>query len=154
MKPGSTAFAVNSSGRIFGLRCDRDYRWVELPYLGLDFKRLSATHNSLWALGGDHQIYVCVFGVEIPIRVKEESFENQRWNPMDGFSEKLLPTDRPKFSTIDGLHDRQKDKIKLPTMAWQWESPWYVDTRLDGKQLEKDVSFKVETAKIRLSSLL
>ncbi len=140
LKPGSTLFAVNSSGKVFGLRSDKDFQWKELPYLGLDFKRLSAASNSLWALGGDHQVYVCVFGIEIPIRVKEEAYENQRWNPMDGFTDKLLPTDRPRFSTVDGLHERYKDKIKLPSMAWQWESPWYVDTRFEGKQLEQDVS--------------
>ena len=140
MKPGSTLFAVNSSGRVFSLRNDKDFKWTELPYLGLDFKRLSATNNALWALGGDHQIYVCIFGLEIPIRVKEETYENQRWTPVNGFSDKLLPTDRPQFSSIDGLQAKPKDKVKLPTMAWQWESPWYVDTRLDGKPLEQDVS--------------
>lgn len=106
--------------------------------LGINFKRISAAGNSLWALGGDHQIYVCVFGVEIPIRVKEETYENQRWTPVNGFSDKLLPTDRSNYSTIDGLQEKSKEKIKLPTMAWQWESPWYVDTRLNGKQLEQD----------------
>ena len=78
MKAGSVIFAVNSSGRVFGLRSDKDFKWTELPYLGIDFKRVSSSHNSLWALGGDHQVYVCVFGVEIPIRVKEETYENQR----------------------------------------------------------------------------
>ncbi len=74
-------------------------RWLELPYLGVDFKRVSAvvapssgspgggtgggaagpssgasstgTGGRLWALGGDHQVYVFVFGVEVPIRVQE-----------------------------------------------------------------------------------
>ena len=97
-------------------------------------------YNLISWIIGDHQIYVCVFGVEIPIRVKEETYENQRWNPVDSFSSKLLPTDRPNYSTADGLYEKSKEQIKLPTMAWQWESPWYVDTRLDGKQLEQDVS--------------
>ena len=140
MKPGATLLAVNSSGQVFALRSDKNHKWTPLPYLGITFKRLTATQNTLWALGGDHQIYVCVFGVEIPLRVREETYENQRWTPVNGFSNVLLPTDRPGFSTIDGLHERQKDSIKLPTMAWQWESPWYVDTRLNTEQLEKDVS--------------
>ena len=89
MKPGSTLFAVNSSGRILGLRSDKDFKWTELPYLGIDFKRISATNNSLWALGGDHQIYVCVFGIEIPIRVKEETFENQTW-PREEFCNSII----------------------------------------------------------------
>ena len=63
-------FGVNSSGRVLFLSADSS-RWTELPYLGLDFKRVSAAGNSLWAIGGDHQVYVFVFGVEVPIRVKE-----------------------------------------------------------------------------------
>ncbi len=76
-------------------------RWLELPYLGVDFKRVSSVPSPssgspggagpfsgtkgdggvvgsssgaggrLWALGSDHQIYVFVFGVEVPIRVQE-----------------------------------------------------------------------------------
>ena len=45
----------------------------ELSYLGIEFKRASAARNLLWAVGGDHQLYVMVFGVEVPIRVKEVS---------------------------------------------------------------------------------
>ena len=152
MRPGSTLFAVNSSGRVLSLRSDKDFKWTELPYLGLDFKRLSATNNALWALGGDHQVYVCIFGLEIPIRVKEETYENQRWTPVNGFSDKLLPTDRPGFSSIDGLQAKPKDKIKLPTMAWQWESPWYVDTRLEGKPLEQDVRLALKYNLLKNSS--
>ena len=42
-----------------------------MNYLGIEFKRASAAKNSLWAIGGDHQLYVMVFGVEVPIRNKE-----------------------------------------------------------------------------------
>ena len=47
----------------------------ELTYLGIEFKRASAARNLLWAVGGDHQLYVMMFGVEVPIRVKEVSVE-------------------------------------------------------------------------------
>lgn len=154
-------------------------RWLELPYLGVDFKRLSAvvapassgtaagssaevaspargrgraasaasgrevgfgSGGRLWALGGDHQVYVFVFGVEVPIRVQEHTYENQRWNPIEGFCSSLLPTDRPKFSSGDGTRAKDRDKVKLPTMAWRWEGDWYLDTNYGGKQLDKDVS--------------
>eukprot|EP00095_Tigriopus_kingsejongensis_P005868 maker-scaffold38_size502422-snap-gene-2.18 protein:Tk05868 transcript:maker-scaffold38_size502422-snap-gene-2.18-mRNA-1 annotation:"tectonin beta-propeller repeat-containing protein" len=137
MIPGQTLFGVNSSGRVFYLTLDSP-RWLELPYVGLEFKRLSCAGNTLWALGGDHQIYVFLFGVEVPIRIKEHTYENQRWNPVDGFCDSLLPTDRPKFSTQDGMVDRSKGLIKLPSMAWQWEGEWSVDNRLHGKTLAQD----------------
>ena len=113
------------------------YRWIELPYLGIEFKRVAAIGDTLWAIGGDHQIYVCKFGVEVPIRVQEVTYENQRWNPIDGFSANLLPTDRPNFSTIDGTIARPKSGVKLPSLAWQWESEWYVDSNFNGKTLDK-----------------
>ncbi len=139
-------------------------RWLELPYLGVDFKRVCAVAPSvggrqdtmtssgspcppssgssggrLWALGGDHQVYVFVFGVEVPIRVKEYTYENHRWNPMDGFGPHLLPTDRPRFSSADGTQRKEKSDIKLPTMAWRWQTDWYVETNFAGKDLEKEV---------------
>ena len=49
--------------------------------------------------------------------LKEERFTFIRWNPVDGFSAKLLPTDRPNFSTPDGCYEKSKEKIKLPTMV-------------------------------------
>ena len=60
---------------------------------------------------------------------------------MDGFSNRLLPTDRPHFSTVDGLIEKTKESFHLPTMAWQWESQWYVDSQFNGTNLEKDVSW-------------
>lgn len=70
MKSNKVLFGVNSSGRLLGLETD-SFEWREVPYLGIEFKRISASKNSLWALGGDHQLYVRLFGVEVPIRVKE-----------------------------------------------------------------------------------
>lgn len=51
--------------------------WRELPYLGVEFKRVSAHETVIWALGGDHQVYVYVYGSSVPIRVCEEAYENQ-----------------------------------------------------------------------------
>lgn len=51
--------------------------WRELPYVGQEFKKLSAVPHFLWGIGGDHQVYVYVHGLDIPIRVREESFENE-----------------------------------------------------------------------------
>ncbi|GBP89755.1 Tectonin beta-propeller repeat-containing protein [Eumeta japonica] len=107
-------------------------------YLGLEFKTLSAVPHFLWAVGGDRQIYLHVHGLEIPIRVKEESYENERWLPLEGFSGRLLPTDRYHFSTYDGTKDRSIDHIRLPSMAWQWEGDWQLELTLDGEPLDHD----------------
>jgi len=67
MKPGTALFAVNSSGRVFALSRDSS-AWQEFEYLGIEFKRIAAAKNVIWAIGGDHQIYVYVYGIEVPIR--------------------------------------------------------------------------------------
>ncbi|KAL1140546.1 hypothetical protein AAG570_000476 [Ranatra chinensis] len=135
--PNSMLFAINNEGRVFGLSTIGS-NWREFPYLGLDFKSLSAVPHFLWAVGGDRQVYVHVHGLDIPIRVKEETYENQRWFPLDGFSKRLLPTDRHQFSTEDGLTKRNKGDIRVPSMAWQWESDWHIETTLGGQQLDHD----------------
>lgn len=52
----------------------------------------------------------------------------------------MLPTDRYNFSNQDGTVDRSRDKVKLPSMAWQWEGDWQIETTLDGQPLDHDVS--------------
>lgn len=60
----------------------------------------------------------------------------QRWLPLEGFSSRLLPTDRFRFSNVDGTVDRSIDKIRVPSMAWQWEADWHLDLTLDGQPLD------------------
>ena len=67
---------VNFNFICYFIYCQIKYFFLisqELSYLGIEFKRASAARNLLWAVGGDHQLYVMVFGVEVPIRVKEVS---------------------------------------------------------------------------------
>ncbi|BES95319.1 DysFN [Nesidiocoris tenuis] len=135
--PSSMLFAVNNEGRVFGLSTNGT-KWREFPYLGLDFKTVSAIPHFLWAVGSDRQIYVHVHGLDIPIRIKEESYENQRWTPFGGFSNSLLPTDRWQFSSEDGLTDRSLEKIRVPSMAWQWEGEWKIETVMNGEPLDHD----------------
>jgi len=133
--PGKNLFAVNSNGRVFYLE-EASSSWQELQYLGVEFKRISAAKNVIWAIGGDHQVYVFVYGIEVPIRVKESYYENQRWNPLDGFCNNLLPTDRPRFSSIDGTLERSPETIHPPTMAWTWDDDWHIETLFNGHQLQ------------------
>lgn len=122
---------------MFGLSTSGNM-WREFMYLGLEFKQLSAVPHFMWAIGGDRQVYVHVHGLDIPIRIKEETYENERWLPLEGFSGRLLPTDRYNFSNQDGTIDRSRDKVKLPSMAWQWEGDWQIETTLDGQPLDHD----------------
>ncbi|XP_017786159.1 PREDICTED: tectonin beta-propeller repeat-containing protein [Nicrophorus vespilloides] len=135
--PSSLLFGINNEGRVYTLSTTGGM-WRELPYVGQEFKKLSGIPHFLWALGGDHQVYVYVHGLDIPIRVREECYENERWIPIEGFSTRLLPTDRFKFSSADGTVDRTIQNIRLPSMAWQWEGDWQLDLTLNGQPLDHD----------------
>lgn len=74
--PSSLLFAINNEGRVHTLSTSGSM-WRELPYVGQEFKKLSAVPHFLWALGGDHQVYVYVHGLDIPIRIREEAYENE-----------------------------------------------------------------------------
>ncbi|XP_072943456.1 tectonin beta-propeller repeat-containing protein [Epargyreus clarus] len=137
MSSNSLLFSINNEGKVYALSTSGSC-WREFMYLGLEFKTLSAVPHFLWAVGGDRQIYLHVHGLEIPIRVKEESYENERWLPLEGFTGRLLPTDRYHFSSQDGTKDRSIDCIRLPSMAWQWEGDWQLELTLDGQPLDHD----------------
>lgn len=74
--PSSYLYAINNEGRVFGLSTSGSM-WREFMYLGLEFKQLSAVPHFMWAIGGDRQVYVHVHGLDIPIRIKEETYENE-----------------------------------------------------------------------------
>mmetsp|Transcript_37914 Transcript_37914/g.73403 ORF Transcript_37914/g.73403 Transcript_37914/m.73403 type:complete len:531 (+) Transcript_37914:35-1627(+) len=58
-----------------------------------------------------------------------ETYENQRYYPLSGWNDELLPTDRYQWSTKDGKAQRRLMDVKLPE-GWQWVSDWkaHVDT--------------------------
>ena len=72
----ASLFCVDILGKIYELSTSSS-QWEPLAYLGVEFKRLSASENSLWAIGGDQQVYVLIYGTENPIRVMEQTYENQ-----------------------------------------------------------------------------
>lgn len=118
--PNSLLFATNNEGRIYVLSTGNT-SWKEFHYSGLEFKKISAVENVIYAIGGDRQVYVLVHGLDIPIRVKEECYENERWFPIEGFANRLLPTDRTKFSNLNGTENRAVESIRLPSACWIWE---------------------------------
>uniref|UniRef100_A0A182YKR0 Uncharacterized protein n=1 Tax=Anopheles stephensi TaxID=30069 RepID=A0A182YKR0_ANOST len=135
--PSTLLFANSNEGRVYALSTSGS-AWREFLYLGLEFKKICVVPHFMWAIGGDRQVYVHVHGLDVPIRIKEEAFENERWLPIEGFSNRLLPTDRYHFSNADGTVDRNIDKVRLPSMAWQWEGEWQLDLTLDGQPLDHD----------------
>lgn len=63
----------------------------------------------------------------------------QRWNPVGGFCDKLLPSDRWLWSDVSGLQPRPLDGVALPSQHWEWESDWHVDENFGGEPTEKGV---------------
>lgn len=47
-------------------------------------------------------------------------WENQRWNPLTGFTYRGLPTDRKTWSDQSGKYEISKASTKLPSRHWQW----------------------------------
>ena len=47
-------------------------------------------------------------------------YENQRWNPVTGYTSHGLPTDRYMWSDATGRHKRTRENTKLLSCHWQW----------------------------------
>ncbi|XP_063242842.1 tectonin beta-propeller repeat-containing protein isoform X3 [Bacillus rossius redtenbacheri] len=59
-------------------------------------------------------------------------YENQRWNPLTGYTAHGLPTDRYMWSDKSGRHRRTRDKTRLLSMHWQWVCDWHIDFHAPG----------------------
>ena len=93
-------------------------------------KKLSPSRYCLWAISSQFQVNVYVFESDIPIEFQEVTYENQRrYNLLssNSFTDKLLPSDRFKFSSADGHAELNKDSFVLPSASWVWESDWFHD---------------------------
>ncbi|XP_065540455.1 tectonin beta-propeller repeat-containing protein 1 isoform X3 [Lathamus discolor] len=134
--PSSLLWAVDIFGRVYTLSTVGQY-WELCKDAQLEFKRVSAVKQCCWGIACDHQVYTYVFSGDVPIRYQEETYENQRWNPVGGFCEKLLPSDRWQWSDVSGLKHQQLDSFTLPSPHWEWESDWYVDENIGGEPTEK-----------------
>ncbi|XP_045397278.1 tectonin beta-propeller repeat-containing protein 1 isoform X4 [Lemur catta] len=134
--PNSVLWAVDLFGRVHTLSTAGQY-WELCKDGQLEFKRVSAATQCCWGIACDNQVYVYVCASDVPIRRREEAYENQRWNPMGGFCEKLLLSDRWPWSDVSGLQHRPLDGVALPSPHWEWESDWYVDENFGGEPTEK-----------------
>ena len=133
-------YLVTTEGKVIQLS---NGSWTELqnecnPELRI--KRISCSSHSLWAICGEHQVNARLLESDVPIRIKYETYENERWNPVDGFCSKLLPTDRPTFSSEDGLTSLPFSAIQLPSIAWIWDDQWHLDLLHEEQHLEAEVN--------------
>ncbi|XP_067317592.1 tectonin beta-propeller repeat-containing protein 1 [Anolis sagrei] len=135
--PGSLLWAVDVFGRVYTLSA-AGHTWERLCRDGQrEFKRVSATKQCCWGIACDHQVYVYVHAGDLPIRCQEEAYENQRWNPVTGFCEKLLPSDRWQWSDATGLEPRALGGFALPSPHWEWEEDWHLDQNCAGEPTGK-----------------
>ncbi|OBS60633.1 hypothetical protein A6R68_08261 [Neotoma lepida] len=139
--PASVLWAVDLFGRVYTLSTAGQY-WELCKDVQMEFKRVSAATQCCWGIACDNQVYLYVCSSDVPIRHREEAYENQRWNPMGGFCEKLLPSDRWSWSDVSGLQHRPLDGVALPSPHWEWESDWYVDENFGGEPTEKGIPSK------------
>uniref|UniRef100_A0A8C1JFY5 Tectonin beta-propeller repeat containing 1a n=1 Tax=Cyprinus carpio TaxID=7962 RepID=A0A8C1JFY5_CYPCA len=134
--PSSLLWAVDVYGRVYSLST-AGQQWEHCPDAHLEFKRVTAIQQCCWSIACDNQIYLYVHASEVPIRYQEETYENQRWNPVDGFSDRLLPSDRWQWSDVTGLEHQPLGDFQLPSENWEWEADWYVDENFGGEPTEK-----------------
>uniref|UniRef100_A0A673WFA2 Tectonin beta-propeller repeat-containing protein 1 n=1 Tax=Salmo trutta TaxID=8032 RepID=A0A673WFA2_SALTR len=135
--PVSLLWAVDVYGRVYSLSTGGQ-QWEQCRDAVLEFKRVTAVQQCCWGIACDHHIYLNVHSSDVPIRYQEETFENQRWNPMDNFSDRLLPSDRWQWSNITGLEHQPLESFLLPSTNWEWEGDWYIDENFGGEPTEKE----------------
>ncbi|XP_062382179.1 tectonin beta-propeller repeat-containing protein 1 [Sardina pilchardus] len=134
--PSSLLWAVDVYGRVYSLST-AGQQWEQCRDAHLEFKRATAVRQCCWGIACDHNIYLNVHASDLPIRYQEETYENQRWNPVDGFSDRLLPSDRWQWSDITGLQHQPLDGFQLPSENWEWEADWYADENIGGEPTDK-----------------
>uniref|UniRef100_A0A671MZE4 Tectonin beta-propeller repeat-containing protein 1 n=1 Tax=Sinocyclocheilus anshuiensis TaxID=1608454 RepID=A0A671MZE4_9TELE len=136
--PSSLLWAVDVYGRVYSLST-AGQQWEHCRDAHLEFKRVTAIQQCCWSIACDHQIYLYVHASDVPIRYQEETYENQVswWNPVDGFSDRLLPSDRWQWSDVTGLKHQPLGDFQLPSENWEWEADWYVDENFGGEPTEK-----------------
>ncbi|KAM9394301.1 tectonin beta-propeller repeat-containing protein 1 [Pholidichthys leucotaenia] len=130
--PVTLLWAVDVYGRVYSLST-AGQRWERADDMLLELKRVTAGKGRCWGIGCDHHVYLNIMPSETPIRYKEETYENQRWNPVDGFTDTLLPTDRWPWSDVTGMNPQPLHSFQVPSRSWEWEGDWYVDQSCGGE---------------------
>uniref|UniRef100_UPI0037E95D12 tectonin beta-propeller repeat-containing protein 1 n=1 Tax=Semicossyphus pulcher TaxID=241346 RepID=UPI0037E95D12 len=130
--PITLLWAVDVYGRVYSLST-AGQRWERADDMLLELKRVTAGKGRCWGIGCDHHVYLNMMPSETSIRYREETYENQRWNPVDSFTDTLLPTDRWPWSDVTGMNPQPLHSFQLPSRSWEWEGDWYVDQTCGGE---------------------
>lgn len=72
----SLLWAVDVYGKVYSL-CTARGRWERSEDAQLELKRVTAGQRRSWGIGCDHHVYVNIVPSEVPIRYREETYENQ-----------------------------------------------------------------------------
>ncbi|XP_034425724.1 tectonin beta-propeller repeat-containing protein 1 isoform X1 [Hippoglossus hippoglossus] len=134
--PVSLLWAVDVYGRVYSLST-AGQQWELCRDAQLEFKRVTAAQQCCWGIACDNNVYLNVHASDLPVRYQEQTYENQRWNPVDGFSERLLPSDRWQWSDVTGLQHQPLDSFRLTSSSWEWEGDWYMDENFEGEPTDK-----------------
>ncbi|KAL0272686.1 UNVERIFIED_CONTAM: hypothetical protein PYX00_005559 [Menopon gallinae] len=107
--PGHLRKVESAGGITWGIGFDNT-AWV---YMG----RNERGGNKNYKMSDSHCYYV---------------YENQRWNPLTGYTSHGLPTDRFMWSDASGKHKRKREKTNLLSKKWHWANEWAVDYHTPG----------------------
>ncbi|XP_046945091.1 tectonin beta-propeller repeat-containing protein 1 isoform X2 [Lynx rufus] len=106
---------ANGQGVVWGIGYDHT-AWVYTGG-GSCFQGLASSTSNIYTQSDVKCVYI---------------YENQRWNPVTGYSSRGLPTDRYMWSDASGLQERTKASTKPPSLQWTWVSDWAVDFSIPG----------------------
>uniref|UniRef100_A0A673UPR8 Tectonin beta-propeller repeat-containing protein 1 n=1 Tax=Suricata suricatta TaxID=37032 RepID=A0A673UPR8_SURSU len=108
---------ANGQGVVWGIGYDHT-AWVYTGgYGGGCFQGLASSTSNIYTQSDVKCVYI---------------YENQRWNPVTGYSSRGLPTDRYMWSDASGLQECTKAGTKPPSLQWTWVSDWAVDFSVPG----------------------
>ncbi|KAF3853366.1 hypothetical protein F7725_014054 [Dissostichus mawsoni] len=111
--PVSLLWAVDVYGRVYSLSTGGGL-WEQCRDAHMEFKRVTAAQQCCWGIACDNNIYLNLHASDLP-----------RWNPVDSFSDRLLPSDRWQWSDVTGLQHQPLDGFLLPSDSWEWEGDWH-----------------------------
>nr|XP_055249161.1 tectonin beta-propeller repeat-containing protein 1 isoform X4 [Gorilla gorilla gorilla] len=108
---------ANSRGVVWGVGYDHT-AWVYTGgYGGGCFQGLASSTSNIYMQSDVKCVHI---------------YENQRWNPVTGYTSRGLPTDRYMWSDASGLQECTKAGTKPPSLQWAWVSDWFVDFSVPG----------------------